>query len=48
MLTGAKEFFWEQYELTGGVLRRSMFLNSSRKPYYSHKKHAAFLEKGQS
>lgn len=36
MLSGVKEFFLQQYELTGGDPKGDVFLNSSRKPYYSH------------
>lgn len=36
MLTGVKEFFIAQYELTGGDEKGDVFLNSSRKPFYSH------------
>ena len=36
MLAGVKEFFLMQYELTGGDLKGDVFLNSSRKPFYSH------------
>jgi len=36
MLAGVKEFFLNQYELTGGNPKGDVFLNSSRKPFYSH------------
>ena len=36
MLAGVKEFFLIQYELTGGDPKGDVFLNSSRKPFYSH------------
>jgi len=36
MLAGVKEFFLEQYMLTGGDDKGDVFLNSSRKPFYSH------------
>ena len=36
MLSGVKEFFLQQYDLTGGDPKGDVFLNSSRKPYYSH------------
>jgi integrase len=36
MLAGVKEFFLMQYELTGGDPKGDVFLNSSKKPFYSH------------
>ena len=36
MLSGVKEFFLQQYKLTGGDPKGDVFLNSSRKPFYSH------------
>lgn len=50
MLTGVKEFFLEQYNLTGGDEKGDVFLNSSRKPFYSHdiiaKQFKQLLEEG--
>jgi len=36
MLSGVKEFFLNQYELTGGDHLGDVFLNSSKEPFYSH------------
>jgi len=36
MLPGVKEFFLAQYRLTGGNSKGDIFLNSSKKPFYSH------------
>lgn len=36
MLTGVKDFFLAQFELTGNNSNGDVFLNSSNKPFYSH------------
>jgi len=50
MLAGVKKFFLKQYELTGDNLKGAVFLNSSRKPFYSHdiiaKQFKQLLEEG--
>ncbi len=50
MLPGVKEFFLAQYRLTGGNSKGDIFLNSSKKPFYSHdiiaKKFKDLLEDG--
>ena len=50
MLPGVKAFFLAQYRLTGGNSKGDIFLNSSKKPFYSHdfiaKKFKELLEDG--
>ena len=50
MLPGVKEFFLAQYRLTGGNSKGDIFLNSYKKPFYSHdyiaKKFKDLLEDG--
>jgi integrase len=36
MLSGVKEFFQDQYKLTGNNLIGDVFINSNHKPFYSH------------